>query len=493
MLFRSGDDDALSESAEHMVPGHVVDTPVIRGRDLFVPSTGERVSSFTVSDEQGQPPLTDGPRYEAEGGQRSPIFLATGPDRQVWMASRYLRKLRLTVDSVEPGQQLVNLGAASQPLQQRGKRIYVGRTLPYSAAVTLFQSDRDQLASQWQTVVGARPLAFGAFPNRSGLVAVSASGYVYRVSSSHLDEGGFLTSTTVRLKVPEGLSTPLKATRLADGKILVWCDDPDPQLWIINRLGQVERTLTLPGVLQAAPVRLGSRLALPLSGRIQLMAETGPQPAVQDFTLPQGDSNPPAWRQLIAVDETSLVAVTEAGPVRLLRQQDTPQPFLAEAGKWDVGGAIDFDIAHGEGQIGLAVGRRLQLIDAAALEPVAEATLDGAVSNDVWFAGDRLYVETDRSAVHCFDTKPELSRKWSVSLPNISLSASPYTLDDGGAVIISLQDGTILSVDADSGEILKEGTVGQTLSSGLHPVDSSFVVATADGSLIRVESILDAE
>ncbi|MGE4001410.1 MAG: PQQ-binding-like beta-propeller repeat protein, partial [Planctomycetaceae bacterium] len=139
------ENDGLAEIAKRLIPGHVVDNSVIRGRDLFVPSSGERISSFTVSDEEGQPPLTDGPRYEAEGTQTGPVFLATGPDRQVWMAGRQLRKLQLTADAIEPGQQLINLGAAVQPLQQLGKRIYVGRTLPFSTAVTLFQADRDQL------------------------------------------------------------------------------------------------------------------------------------------------------------------------------------------------------------------------------------------------------------------------------------------------------------------------------------------------------------
>ncbi len=503
VLDSRGDDDALSESAKHVIPGHVVDTPVIRGRDLFVPSTGERVSSFTVSDEPGQPPLTEGPRYEAEGGERTPLFLATGPDRQIWMAGRFLRRLRLKADSIEPGQELVTIGKASQPLQQLGKRIFIGRMPAYSSSVTLFQTDRDELASQWQTVIGARLLALGASPDRAGLIAVSGAGDVYRVSANDLLDGGFLTSTTVRLKVPEGLSQPLESTPLADGKFLVWCGDPVPQLWIINRLGQIERTLPLPGVLQAAPVRMGSRLALPLSGRIHLIAERGSQSDVQDFTQPQGEGTPPAWRQLVAVDDTSLIAVTEAGQVKLLRQQETPKPYLAEAGMLDAGGAIDFDVAHGEGQtgegqigagqIGLVVGGRVQLIDAASLEPVAEATLEGTVSNNAWISGGLLFVETDRMALHCFETGSELVPKWSIPLPHLSLSGSPYTTDGGQAAVISLQDGTILSVDAASGEIRKQQTVGQSLTSGPRATDSALVVATSDGSLIRVEAILDSQ
>ncbi|MCA9110448.1 MAG: PQQ-binding-like beta-propeller repeat protein, partial [Planctomycetaceae bacterium] len=290
VLDTRSDGGKLTEAMSAQVPGHVVDPPVIRGRDVFVPSTGERVSAFSATDEPGQSPLTEGARYETEGAALSPMYLATGPDRQVWMASRTLRKLQLLTDTIEPGSKVIDLGIATQELQQIGKQIYVGSRQPYADSVTLFQTDRDQLTSQWQIVIGGELLSFGTFPNQQGLVAVSESGDVFRINESQLQEGGFLTDSTMRLKLPEGLTTPLQAIQSEDGRVLVWCGDPMPQIWIVNRLGQVERNFPLPAALQSAPARLGKFLALPLAGRVQLISDNGAPSNVQDFTLPQSDA-----------------------------------------------------------------------------------------------------------------------------------------------------------------------------------------------------------
>ncbi|MBX3439268.1 MAG: PQQ-binding-like beta-propeller repeat protein, partial [Planctomycetaceae bacterium] len=490
VLDSRSSDDRLKQAATQSVPGHVVDVPVIRGRDLFVPSSGERISAFTVSDEPGQPPLTAGPRYESEGGGRSPMFLATGPDRQVWMASRTLRKLRLTADAVDPGQQFVNVGIASQPLQQLGKRIYVGRTLPYSSAVTVFQADRDQLISQWQTVVGGRLLA-AAGSGQGAFVAVAETGDVFRISPASLVNGGFLKETTVRLKLSEGMTRSLEGIAMADGKLAIWCGNPEPQLWIVNRLGQVERTLTLPGELEAPPTRLGPRLALPLSGRIHLVADGPSLPAIQDFTLPQNESGPSTWRQVSSVDDDALIAGTASGQLRLLRPQETPQPYLALAASLDLGAPLDYRFAVGPTGIGVAAGERLRLINTTDLEPVAETTLGGAVSNDVWISGRLVFVETDRAHLHCFDADAALERMWSAPLPHSSLAGAPHLADNGRSVVIALRDGTVMHLNGEDGQIVQNQSAGQTLSGGPLAMDAAVVVATEDGCLLRVESILD--
>ena len=265
------DGDELKQIDSTTIPGHVVDEPVIRGRDVFVPSSGERVSSFSASDEPGQEPLTVGSRYEPEGGEQSPMFLATGPDRKVWMASRYLRQLQLTTDAIQPGSKVVNIGVATQPIQLQGRKLYIGRALPYSSSTTLFQTDRDELTSDWQTVVGAQLIGWGSYPDQTGLVAVNETGDVFRITDENLASGGFLSTTTLRLSLPEGLQDELGARQLADGQIAVWCGDPQPQLWLINRVGTTNRPIPLPGPLECAPILLGERIVAPISGQLHLL------------------------------------------------------------------------------------------------------------------------------------------------------------------------------------------------------------------------------
>jgi hypothetical protein len=494
-LDTRSEDGRLVEADRRTIPGHVLDAPVIRGRDLFVASSGGRINSFSISDERDQPPLAEGPRFEANGSSHGPLFLATGPDRQVWMAGRNLRKLQLTADAIQSGPQLLNLGRATQELQQLGNKVFVGRSPLHASAVGLLQIDRDALASHWQTVLGGSLLAFAAIPNREGLIAVSEAGDVFRVSDAQLAEGGFATATTARLKLPDGLDAPLGASRLDNGKIAVWCQAPEPQLWIINPLGQIERRQPLADAMEAAPVLVGSRLALPLPGRIHLLQDSPSQPRVQDFTLPLGESEPSTWRQLLPVDDTTLAAVDASGRVRLVRLKDVSQPYLAEDGSLDVGGAIDFDAAGSDGNIAVAVGNQLRLIDASTLEPVAEIELKQAISNEPWLSADTLFVETARSELHSFETEvesePALTQKWSIALPNCSLSGAPAIGHEGSTVIIALLDGTLLEVDAESGEVTRQDDLRQSLNSGPRRIGSQRVVATEDGSLVLIGSDLD--
>ncbi len=482
--------NSLSEAAVVGVPGHVIDPPVIRGRDVFIPSTGERITSFSATDEKGQPPLTEGARFESEGAAQSPMYLATGPDRQVWMASRSLRKLQLLADAIEPDSKLIDLGVATQELQQIGKQIYVGSRPPFSSAVTLIQADRDQLTSQWQLVIGGNLISFGTFPNQEGLVAVSESGDVFRVNDSQLQAGGFLTNSTVRLKLPEGLLTPLQSTQLNDGRLLVWCDDPQAQIWVLNRLGQVERNFSLPVALEAAPAAIGKQLALPLSGRVQLISETGTPSGVQDFTLPQSDTAPGKWRQIVAVDESSLVAVAESGQLRLLKLQETPKPFLNESGTLDFGTPIEYDISVQDGRVAAAAGKTLMFIDGTTLEPKSNLQLDGTVSNNVWLRGNLVFVELDGNRVDCFSTEGELTRRWSVETAETSLAGAPEI--ESNSIVMALLDGTILHIDGQTGAIRNQQSIGQSLSSGPRRVGTELVVSSVDGGLVRIGNLLSS-
>jgi hypothetical protein len=491
VLDPRGPNNRLTQLAEARVPGHVLDTPVIRGRDLFVPSSGETLSTFTVSDEQGQPPLVAGPRFETEGAEVSPVFLSTGPDRQVWMASQLLRRLQLSTDAIAAAPGTVSIGIAAQPIQHIGKHLYVGRTLPYTSALTLFQTDREDLTSQWQAVVGSQPLAWGAFPGQQGMVAVTEGGDVFRINSGQLLGGGFLKGTTVRLKLPAGLKPPLQGTQLADGRVAVWCGGAEPRLWLINRLGQVERDAPLPEVLEAEPVLVGSRIALPLPGRIQILQERPGQSRVQDFQLPQGAGNLPRWRRVAAVDEESLVAATREGTLFLIRLQPSPMEYLAASGRLELGAPVEVGPGASADRIAVATSRELHLIDGPSLEPRGTLSLPGTVSNDVWLVGSALFVETDRAQLHLFQTETELKPQWAMPLEGVSLAGAPYV--DRASLIVALRDGTVLNANFETGDVLSRASIGRSVVSGPRLQEGELLVSTADGSFVRIGAIREAQ
>ena len=485
-LLSAADPARIIEIASANVTGRVLDAPVIRGRDLFVPSTRERVSAFTISDDPGQPPLVAGPTFQVKGDQNSPMFLATGPDRQLWMASSALRRLQLTTDALEADDQVAAVGLSTQPLQYVGGTMFNARQRPYTDAVTFTQTNREELTSDWQAVVGARLLACSvASGENPGLVCVSEAGHAFRVTAREWNAAKF-HGDAVRLPLSEELSQPLLATPFGDGQAVVAQGGDEPKLWVLSRLGQVDRSYTLDAALQAPPVPLESRFVLPVAGKLQVSYGPG-QPQIQEYALPSDEADATEWRQVLAIDQSNVIAVTSAGQVLQIRLQTSPRAHLAEITRVDLGSPVDVAGDAANGLVALADSqRRVVIIDPLNLDTKAERTMPGAISNDVWFVGDGVFVETGASACHCLDPADGLNPRWAtpVDLEGAGLAGRP--LIDGGSVLLARQDGIVQRVDAATGEVQQRFNTGTTLGGGPIAVGNERFVPTYDGSLIRL-------
>lgn len=485
-LLSAADPARITEIASANVTGRVLDAPVIRGRDLFVPSTRERVSAFTISDDPGQPPLVTGPTFQVKGDQNSPIFLATGPDRQLWMASSALRRLQLTTDALEADELVVAVGLSTQPLQYVGGTMFNARQRPFTDAVTFTQTNREELTSDWQAVVGARLLACSvASGENPGLVCVSEAGHAFRVTAREWGSAKFY-GDAVRLPLSEELNQPLLATAFGDGQAVVAQGGDEPKLWVLSRLGQVDRSYTLDAPLQAPPVPLESRFVLPVAGKLQVSYGPG-QPQIQEYALPSDQAEATEWRQVLAIDESNVIAVTSAGQVLQIRLQTSPRAHLAEITRVDLGSPVDVAGDAANGLVALADSQqRVVIIDPLNLDTKAERAMPAAVSNDVWIVGDAVFVETGAAECHCLDPADGLNPRWGtpVDLQGAGLAGRP--LIDGGSVLLARQDGIVQRVDAATGEVQQEINTGATLGGGPIAVGSERFVPTYDGSLIRL-------
>ncbi len=143
------------EIAKHAVEGQVLDLPVIRGKQLFVPSTHERVTAFLIAETGDDKSLTQVAAYVANNSQPSPIFIAAGPDDQMWMFSSSLKRFELTRDSLIPDKQQLATGIAAQPLQSAGDTLFLARRQAHSRAVIFAEAERRQMLVQWATSLGA--------------------------------------------------------------------------------------------------------------------------------------------------------------------------------------------------------------------------------------------------------------------------------------------------------------------------------------------------
>ncbi|MEZ6057169.1 MAG: PQQ-binding-like beta-propeller repeat protein [Planctomycetaceae bacterium] len=482
-------DGPIVEVAKQNVPGLILDPPVIRGRDLFVPSSGEMVSAFTLSEEPGQEKLSLGPFYQEPDGRKSPIYLSTGPDRQVWMSCSAVRRLQLSGDGLTPDQKVVAVGIASQPLQYIDRRLFNGRRSVYADAVTVTRIERDELDSDTQVVLGARVLALSVNEtDASSMIVANEAGQVFRLMADRLATGGIQSDGAERLPIDESVKTPLVAVPLPKGQLAVAAGGDNPKMWILNRLGRIDRFVSLDDVPQTPPVAMGTRVLIPLKGRLSMVSITSGQPRVEDFTLPTDAGDDAVWSQVFAVNATDCVAVLKNGTVHLIRHQSSPRHFLNSAATISLGSPVLLQGATNGTLVALADATgTLHLLKAEGLEPFAKAQLKSIASN-IQMVNDTVFVETGDGTLHCLKVDATLGELWKLPLDGSSLAGSPLLHE--GQLLVPVADGRLLALDPVTGEVKKTIESGGALNSGPYLVGTDLYLNLLDGSLAKITELL---
>ncbi|WP_417848729.1 PQQ-binding-like beta-propeller repeat protein [Thalassoglobus sp.] len=475
-------DEPATEVASAVIGSRVIDDPVIRGRNLFVPATGELIYAFSVSDDPGQPPLTKGPIFDGQGSKGDSINLLTGPNGQVWMATDALNRLQLSTDSLQPDGSPAAPGVATQPLQMVSGYLLNARRRAYTDAVTFTRTNRDDMTSDWQVVLGGELLAItGSTGDSINIAAINEAGQAFKIGSRQLSGGKFVTDASVRLPLHQDLETPLVGAKISGNRIAVACGNPEPRLWIINAAGQIEGSPRIPEPVQTAPASLGDRVVLPLNGRLHVVRLSG-QAAVQDYLLPTGEEH--EWKSLAAVGEDQLVAVTKKGLAILLKIQPTPRPHLAEVAKLELGAAVLTDVAATESMIAIAdASKKLTLFDTVRLDPIASRTFSQPITSTPQLVDNVVYAEAGSQQFHAM--KPDdLSDLFTSPLKSVSVTGIAKS---GSKLIVAQQNGIVSEMNSETGEVTKEHNLKSVLSAGpLHIGDELFVI-TIDGTMFRLD------
>ena len=474
-------DEPFKQVATGQVAGRVRDEPVaLRGRDLFVPSSGERLSAFSVSDDAGQAPLTPGPLYQGKGDINRPIHLMTGPDRQVWMASGNLIRVQLTTDALQPDSDPVAFGQATQPLLYEAGYLFNARSQPYADSVILTRTDRDELKSDWQAVLGSRLLAW----NSSGdlLICVNDSGMAFRVGARQWSGGKFLTDATSRLPLHADLDTPLRAAVVANNRIAIACGGPEPRAWVISPAGQIEASPQLPQPPTGPPVSVGDRIVIPMAGRMHSI-RVGSQAPIQDFTLPTGDDL--EWVDVVSAGSDRAIGVTTSGVLIQIRLQTTPRTHLAEGGRLELGAPVQVGAGVSEQFIAIAdTMQRLTVLRAEQLEQVGQRTFPQSLSSRPVVVGNLILAETGLAELHCVEPKADLPTRWVFPLHGAPLIGAAQTAN---GLLLVQQNGTISLVNPESGELVSQQQLDSQLALGPLVTAEATYVATLDGTVLQVK------
>jgi outer membrane protein assembly factor BamB len=473
------------EIASHRIEGHVRQAPAVRGKQLFVPSVPERITAFTISETGDKRSLAVDATFAVPNSQGGPIYVSAGPDDQVWMTGTALRRLELKEGSLIPDKQEAAAGISSQPVRVSGDSIFLGRRQPWTAAV----ADRQRIALEWQNVLGATILGCTAPDARDGAtIAVTAAGDLFRVSPETVDRGGFELQPAHSLAVPEGLTEPLQAAPLADGRLAVYCGGLSPRLWLVSGDGSAPQEIPTGDPLQSGPVSLADGLLLPLAGRLRIMPRAGLSGSVEDFLLPLERSQPPAWRGIARLGEQQAAAISETGRVSRLELRTSPVRHLAEISHWETGAPVDAPLAADEQRLVLADSSpRLVVLDSSSLEPLAEQSVELPAHGAPWIVGATALVQLGRDRLECFDLEKKLERRWSIPLDGTSLAGPPAVWND--RLVLARYDGEIILADRADGRVLERRSLGQELAGGPMVWKDALVVSTRDGSFLRIDGL----
>lgn len=476
--------EGLTEAPAVRISGQVFDRPVLRGSQLVVASTGERLEAFTVNDDPEKRGLTSIGSYKVQDGYQGPQQLSLGPDQQFWLASSAFRRFQVSNDSLRADSNTTAPGIASQPLQLIGEQFFVARRPPYAAGVVLTQIDRERMAGSWRTTLGSQLLAWTAGRN-GGLVAASETGTVFTLSTSRLKQGGFEMRSAVALEVPTDVVDPLGAARLSDGRLAVWCQGPTPRLWLINTLGQLESAVPLEDPVIAPPIALKQGLVLPQRGRLKWHTSAKDGPRIQDFVAAVDEGAAVEWRFTLPLDDKEFLICDAEGRLSRIQIRQDDVMHLAEAAKFKLPQPVDVAPVLQDDELWIAdAAGTLFRLDSRSFDVKGQRDF-GQPAQGVWSDGSSCYVQLTDGTLHAVTSDNGLSDRWTAQRKGVELLGSP--VKHGDQLLWVGRTGLVLQLSAETGRETAGAQLPQSLALGLTTVEDALFASAIDGSIYVVK------
>ena len=475
------------------VKGQVRDNCLLRGTELFIPSTPQRVSAFNVNDSpEADPPLSPIGTNQLPTSSAASVFLLAGPQGQLWMASESLRKFRIRTNAVELLSDTAAKGLHLRPIQFKDRNVFVTTNEPYSKSVFYSKIDPQKMEGQWRTVLGTNVVAAAPTSNNQSLIAVGDYGHVYRVSLDEIKEGKFILDDISNHSLPDKLTDLVGGLELKDGRVASYCGGEEPAIWTFVPTGQFEQIWKLKGVPETEPVSLAAGVVAALPGRLQMTGVSGSL-SVLDYSGPQGVNQQIRWKNLVAVSDRQVIAVSAEKPNRAFRieYRTTPQPHLFEVSITPLNETVNQrPTLAGELLMACTEEKNLLALSSTTLEQLGSAALGGNSDSPPFVAGDRVFVDVEGLELKVFTRSAELQQTGSVSLVGgRSIVGTPVPVNDGFVVCFS--DGQVAMLDADGNATEKTMSLGQRAQRGPVIVGNSLVVIGLDGSLFSIDDFLN--
>ena len=479
------DSGVLKVETTDPIDGQINDPCLLRGYDLFVPSTPQRVTAFRVAEEIGQPPLSRIGANQLEDGLQTRMFLLAGPSAQLWLAGRDLRKFQTRTNTILLDSGITAQGIHLQPIQFLDEAVFLTTRNPQSSSVFFTRANREEMKGTWRTVLGSRLVAVGPAAGGDALLAIGDYGEAYRVPMADIAKGGFQLESISRFRLPDKLTSSVGGVVLKDGRVAAWCGAPEPSMWTFTPTGQLERKWTLPDGPQLPPVALDGGVVFAMPGRLHISATAGGQ-AAEDYRAAQTQEQQQPWKSLTAISPTQVLAVNADNQFVRVEFRATPRPQLAELSVTNVPYGIELAPAVSGDFLFLATTEgKLVMMQAATLEVLAEVDLGVIPSAVPKVAGSLVFVELANKEVRVFKVADGLPPAASFPLDGHALAGDPLLLSDK-SYLIARTDGTMIRINSDGTVSDSMVQLGQAIQQGPLNVNGQIIVIAGDGSLYQL-------
>ncbi len=473
----------LAEVAKERLPGNIFDIPVLRGNELFVPASPERITAFTVSEEQGVPPLVKVDSHQVVNPKTTSTWLSAGPDGQVWMASTALRRLKLLTETLEASTDITALGYATQPMQLSGENLFVARRSPSTSSVRLSRYNRNTFTGTWRTTLG-NPLRQQRVNSAGELITLHDSGEIFRLRKTDFSHYGFQTSPNASLDFPEELDTPPRITQFSDGRFAVAWGGDDPQVVTIRPTGQVESTHKLSASPTTIPIDLQAGTTIGLPGRLHLFPRAGS--TCEDYVLPVIDGKQEQWTAIVRVDEKHLICLDSSHTLRRIEYRSEPVKHLAIAGEltFDTPVTIAPTLTSSHHLVVIDQTNMLITLDSTTLQAVASRKLTNTPNKKIHVVNDVFFLQLDNGCLGCFSVDEQLTEQWNLPLDGNTIAGIPLQHDNHW--LIPTSHSGIWRVSLTDGKIIHQlSTPGSCLGNPFL-LNETPVAPLADGSLFML-------
>ncbi len=213
--------------------------------------------------------------------------------------------------------------------------------------------------------------------------------------------------------------------------------------------------------------------------------------AADDQLAPVEGGKSAIWKSVARVSDNQLVALDSRGRLAVSQYRTDPVRSLAEVVSKNLDKPSDTGLAVAGSRIAYATDDgTLHFLDGATLEPVATQKLSSPAVGRLWTVGTIVLAETREHELAAYETSGTPKLLFVAALGDSGPAGPPALL--GGRLIVGERDGTVVSVDPAKGTVIARVALEQPLAGGVLDVNGHPVVTTIDGSLCRVDAVLES-